>query len=145
MKKGWDSYFFEIAKAVATRGTCNRLYVGALLVQDRRIIATGYNGAPSGLEECNDVGHLIVDGHCVRSIHAEANAIIQAALHGVSTNGAHAYLTAEPCWNCAGLLINAGIKKVSYLARYNSSSQNLSGPDRLREAGIDCIHHQGLL
>ncbi|MCC6169414.1 MAG: cytidine/deoxycytidylate deaminase family protein [Caldilineaceae bacterium] len=114
----WDEYFMDIAFAVAERSTCDRAHVGAVLVRDRRILTTGYNGAPAGLPHCDDVGHLMVDGHCVRTLHAEQNAIIQAALHGVSISGAAAYVTHHPCLTCAKMLINAGIKRVVYAGNY---------------------------
>lgn len=114
----WDEYFMDIAFAVAERSTCDRAHVGALLVRDRRILATGYNGAPAGLPHCDDVGHLMVDGHCVRTLHAEQNAIIQAALHGVGIGGATAYVTHHPCLTCAKMIINAGIKRVVYAGNY---------------------------
>jgi dCMP deaminase len=87
-------------------------------VRDKRILTTGFNGSPSGLPHCDTEGHLLVDGHCVRTIHAETNAIIQAALHGVSTNGASCYVTHFPCINCTKTLINAWIKQIVYLNDY---------------------------
>lgn len=91
MRPTWDDYFINIAKAVAERSTCDRAHVGAVLVREKRILTTGFNGSPAGLEHCDQIGHLLVEGHCVRTIHAETNAIIQAALHGVSTNGSTCY------------------------------------------------------
>src|SRR5688572_4658067 len=114
----WDEYFLEIAFSVAERSTCDRAHVGAVLVRDKRILSTGYNGSPAGLPHCDDVGHLIVDGHCVRTLHAEQNAIIQSALHGVSSEGATAYVTHQPCLTCAKMLINAGIRRVVYTGNY---------------------------
>lgn len=124
----WDEYFLDIAFSVAERSTCDRAHVGAVLVRDRRILTTGYNGSPAGLPHCDEVGHLLVDGHCVRTLHAEQNAIIQAALHGVSTEGATAYVTHQPCLTCAKMLINAGIKRVVYAGNYldNYSRQFLA-------------------
>jgi dCMP deaminase len=114
----WDEYFLDIAFSVAERSTCDRAHVGAVLVRDRRILATGYNGSPAGLPHCDEVGHLMVDGHCVRTLHAEQNAIIQSALHGVSSEGATAYVTHQPCLTCAKMLINAGIQRVVYAGNY---------------------------
>lgn len=114
----WDEYFMEIAFTVAERSTCDRAHVGAVLVRDRRMLATGYNGAPAGLPHCDDVGHLMIDGHCVRTLHAEQNAIIQAALHGIGTEGATAYVTHQPCLTCAKMLINAGIRRVVFAGNY---------------------------
>ena len=118
MRPTWDSYFINIALAVAERSTCDRAHVGAVLVRDKRILTTGFNGSPSGLPHCDADGHLLVDGHCVRTIHAETNAIIQAALHGVSTKGATCYVTHFPCINCAKTLINAGICEIVYVNDY---------------------------
>ena len=83
MRPEWDIYFMKIAHVVALRSTCDRAFVGTVMVLDKRILTTGFNGSPAGLPHCDEIGHLIVDGHCVRTIHAEANAIIQAALHGI--------------------------------------------------------------
>ncbi len=132
----WDEYFMDIAFAVAERSTCDRAHVGAVLVRDRRILTTGYNGAPAGLPHCDDVGHLIVDGHCVRTLHAEQNAIIQGALHGISIESATAYVTHQPCLTCAKMLINAGIRRVVYAGNY---------PDQysrqfLLDAGVELKH-----
>ena len=107
MRPDWDSYFMKIAYAVSERSTCDRAMVGCVLVMEKRILTTGFNGSPMGQDHCDEVGHLIVDGHCVRTIHAETNAIIQAALHGVSTRGATCYVTHLPCINCTKALINA--------------------------------------
>ena len=110
-RPSWDEYFMGIALQVARRSTCSRAHVGAVIVRDRRILTTGYNGAPSGLSHCDDVGHLLVDGHCVRTIHAEQNAIVQAGYLGVSVRGSILYVTHQPCLTCAKLIINAGIQR----------------------------------
>jgi dCMP deaminase len=110
----WDEYFMNIARTVATRATCNRKLVGALLVRDRLILATGYNGSVRGLAHCDEEGHLMEDGHCIRTVHAEANAIVQAARNGVRIEGADAYVTASPCWGCFRLLANAGVKRIAF-------------------------------
>jgi dCMP deaminase len=110
----WDTYFMNIAKEVATRATCSRKHVGALIVRDKSILATGYNGSIRGLPHCDDEGHLMEEGHCVRTIHAEANAIIHAARHGVSIDGATIYVTASPCFNCFKLIANVGIKRIVF-------------------------------
>ena len=117
-RPSWDEYFMGIALKVAERSTCDRAHVGAIIVRDRRILTTGYNGSPSGLPHCDDVGHLIVDGHCVRTLHAEQNAIIQAAYHGVSVRDGTIYVTHQPCLTCAKMIINAGIKRVVYAGEY---------------------------
>lgn len=108
----------EIAHVVAKRATCERRLVGAVIVLDRRILTTGYNGAPHGLPHCIDVGCKIVDGHCLRTLHAEQNAIVQAALNGVSTRSASVYVTCQPCNACAKMIINAGIERVVFEGDY---------------------------
>ncbi|MFA5995515.1 MAG: cytidine/deoxycytidylate deaminase family protein [Patescibacteria group bacterium] len=107
-----DQYFLNVATVVSTRATCDRANIGAVLVQDNYIISTGYNGAPHGLPHCDEAGHLMENGHCVRTTHAEQNAIIQAAVHGTSTAGATLYTTHSPCKICAKIILNAHIKKV---------------------------------
>jgi dCMP deaminase len=113
-RASWDEYFMNIARAVATRSTCSRKHVGAVMVRDKVILSTGYNGSVRGLPHCDEVGHMIEDGHCVRTIHAEANAIIQAATHGTRLEGAAVYVTASPCWSCFKMIANAGIKRIVY-------------------------------
>ena len=125
----------QIAFTVAQRSTCDRAHVGCVLVRDRRILTTGYNGAPAGLPHCDDVGHLLIDGHCVRTLHAEQNAIIQAALHGVSTDGATAYVTHQPCLTCAKMLINAGVRRVVYAGNYPDENSRAF----LAEAGVELV------
>ncbi len=110
----WDEYFMAIATQVATRATCDRKHVGAVIVRDRTILSTGYNGSIRGLSHCDEVGHMMEAGHCVRTIHAEANAIIQAAKNGVAINGADIYITASPCWPCFKMIANAGIKRIIF-------------------------------
>jgi len=117
-RPGWDEYFMEIARTVATRATCPRASVGAVLTRERRILTTGYNGAPRGVSHCSDAGCIMVDGHCLRATHAEANAIVQGALHGVSLEGATAYCTHQPCSGCSKLLISAGVVRIVYRDAY---------------------------
>lgn len=118
-RPSWDEYFMNIAKAVASRSTCSRRSVGALVVREKRILATGYNGAPAGLRHCDHTdGADMRDGHCARSTHAEQNAIVQAARHGTMIDGATVYCTAQPCLTCAKLLVNAGVKRVVYDGDY---------------------------
>jgi len=129
----WPVYFMDIAERVARRSTCTRRAVGAVIVKQKRILTTGYNGAPSGMPHCHEVGCLMVEGHCVRTLHAEQNALIQAAHFGVSTDGAEIYITCSPCLVCAKMIINAGITKVWYRDGY---------PDELAfefltEAGVE--------
>jgi dCMP deaminase len=110
----WDQYFMRIAQQVATRATCDRKQVGALIVRAKNILATGYNGSIGGLAHCDEEGHMFEDGHCVRTIHAEANAIIQAAKNGVRIEGGTAYVTASPCWGCFKMIANAGLVRIVY-------------------------------
>ncbi|MEO7330768.1 MAG: dCMP deaminase family protein [Minicystis sp.] len=110
----WDEYFMRIAVEVASRATCDRKHVGAVIVRDKSILATGYNGSIRGLGHCNEEGHLMEDGHCVRTIHAEANAIIQAARNGVRIDGATVYVTASPCWGCFKMIANAGLQRIVF-------------------------------
>lgn len=131
-RPSWDEYFMELAQVVAKRSTCNRRSVGTVLVRDKRILTTGYNGSPSGLPHCTDVGCLIVDGHCVRAIHAEQNAIIQAALHGINLRGATCYVTSSPCVHCAKMLIAAGIERIVYMDSYTEEI----GFEMARQAGV---------
>ena len=136
IRPSWDEYFFKIAEDVATRGTCNRLAVGAVLVRDNRILTTGYNGSPSGTLHCLEVGCLMVNNHCVRSTHAEANAIAQAARHGVSLENSRCYVTHAPCVNCTKLLISAGVKCINYDKFYADEA----AAQLRREAGIEFIN-----
>jgi dCMP deaminase len=110
----WHTYFMNIARQAATRSTCDRKHVGAVIVRDKTILSTGYNGSIRGMPHCDDVGHLMENEHCVATVHAEANAIIQAAKNGVRIEGAELYTTASPCWNCFKLIANAGIVSVYY-------------------------------
>jgi dCMP deaminase len=113
-RASWDEYFMNIAKEVSTRSTCDRKHVGAVVVRDKSILATGYNGSIRGLSHCDDDGHLMEDGHCVRTVHAEANAIVQAARNGNSIDGGSIYVTASPCWGCFRLIANAGLVKIVF-------------------------------
>lgn len=125
-RPSWDEYFLEVAKLVSKRATCVRRNVGAVLVKDKKILATGYNGAPSGLKHCFDVGCVreklkIPSGErheLCRGLHAEQNVILQAALHGTSTKGSLLYITHQPCVICAKMLINAGIKEIVICGEY---------------------------
>ncbi len=136
MRPDWDSYFMKITYAVSERSTCDRAFVGCALVLEKRILTTGFNGSPAGQAHCDEIGHLLVDGHCVRTIHAETNAIIQAALHGVSTRGCTCYVTHFPCLNCTKALINAGITRLVYSADYRVDPVAL---DFLRTANVEIV------
>ena len=144
MRPTLDEYFMEIAKVVAKRSTCLRQKVGAVIVKDKRILATGYNGAPSGLPHCLDIGCLreqlnVPSGErqeLCRGVHAEQNAIIQAAKFGISVEGATLYTTHCPCITCAKIIINAGIKKVVYGREYADKR----GLELMKEAKIEVVY-----
>jgi len=139
----WDEYFMEMAHVIASRSTCLRRSVGALLVRDKRILATGYNGAPSGLRHCEEVGCLrekmgIPSGkqlELCRGLHAEQNAIIQGALHGVSLKGSVLYCTTQPCVTCAKMLINAGVRRIVYEGDYDDEL----ALEMLQEARVELV------
>ncbi|MBO8137825.1 MAG: cytidine/deoxycytidylate deaminase family protein [Desulfotomaculum sp.] len=146
MRPDWDQYFMDITRVVATRSTCLRRQVGAVLVKDNHILASGYNGAPSGLKHCLEVGCLrekqgVPSGQrheLCRGLHAEQNALIQAAVHGVAIKGATIYSTTQPCVLCAKMMINAGIKRVVFEGDY---------PDELslkmfEEAGVELVRYK---
>ena len=103
-----------IAAEVATRSTCDRKHVGAVIVRDRMILTTGYNGSIPGSAHCDDAGHMMEDGHCVRTVHAEANALVQAARNGVRVDRADIYVTASPCFGCFKLVANAGLRRIVF-------------------------------
>ncbi len=128
-----------VARIVATRSTCDRLDAGAVLVKNNRIISTGYNGSPPGLPHCDDVGHLLEEGHCVRTIHGEHNAILQAAtIPGASTEGSTMYTKYSPCIHCAKYVIAAGVKRVVVGKVY----RNTQAVDYLKEAGLEVVVYQ---
>ena len=110
----WKDYFMSIAREVATRSTCDRKHVGAVIVREKTILSTGYNGSIKGLPHCDEVGCEMVDGHCVRTTHAEANAIVQAAKNGIQINQSEIYVTASPCYDCFKLIANAAINVIYY-------------------------------
>lgn len=130
MRPSWDEYFCDLVQQVATRATCDRGRSGCVVVRDRRIVCTGYVGSPPGMPHCDEVGHdwrrvLSDDGtvrtHCIRTVHAEQNALAQAARHGLPLAGAVIYCTMEPCLTCAMLLVSVGISKVVALKRYHAA------------------------
>lgn len=114
----WTEYFSLQAVIASSRSTCDRAYVGAVLVKNKRVIATGYNGSVHSDDHCIDVGHHLSDGHCVRTVHAEVNAITQCAKYGIETDDSELFVTHFPCLNCTKSLIQAGITKVNYLNDY---------------------------
>lgn len=142
----WDQYFIDITLLVATRSTCLRRQVGALLVKDRNILATGYNGTPSGIRHCEETGCLrerlkVPSGErheLCRGLHAEQNAIIQAARHGVNIDGSTLYCTTMPCIICTKMLINAGIKRIVYAEGYADELAR----EMVEESGIEVVHFE---
>lgn len=138
VRASWDEYFMALARQVATRSTCDRKHVGAVVVRDRMILTTGYNGSLRGLPHCDDEGHLMDGGHCVRTVHAEANAIVQAARNGVRLDGAGIYVTASPCWNCFQLIASAGLKRIVFGEFYRDERIF----DFSKELGIELVDYQ---
>ena len=141
----WDDYFIELMNTVATRATCDRGRSGCVIVKKKRLISTGYVGSPPGLAHCDDIGHLMkevvdeegtVRKHCVRTIHAEQNAICQAARYGISLEGATLYCKMEPCRVCAMMIISSGIKKVVALKKYHAAEETRN---MFKEVGISLV------
>ena len=128
----WNEYFMAIAEQVASRSTCDRKHIGAVIVRDKTILSTGYNGSLRGSPHCDEAGHDMENGHCVRTVHAEANAVAQAAKNGVAIDGSEIYVTASPCLTCFKLIANCGIKTVYYKEFYRDARIT----DYAREAGI---------
>jgi len=146
VRPSWDDYFLELADAASRRATCDRGKSGCVIVRDKQVLATGYVGSPAGLPHCDDVGHLMkkviqengeISEHCVRTVHAEQNAICQAAKRGVSIEGATIYQRMTPCRTCAMLLINCGIKKVVCERKYQLAEES---EQLLAEAGIKLVY-----
>ncbi len=135
-RDSWDVYYLKLAETASTRGTCDRAKMGCVLVASNSILSTGYNGAIAGLENCDDIGHLMDNNHCVRTVHAEQNAIAQAARLGKATAGATAYINAFPCWICFRLLANSGIKRVVYSKSYRDDPNVL---DAAKKASIELV------
>jgi dCMP deaminase len=142
-RPSWDDYFMEVADAISKRATCDRGRSGCVIAKDKRILATGYVGAPAGLPHCDDVGHQFkrlvhedgtVTQHCVRTVHAEQNAICQAARHGTSIEGASLYCRMTPCRTCAMLIINCGIKRVVCERKYHAGTES---EELFRQAGVN--------
>ncbi|MCI0657853.1 MAG: dCMP deaminase family protein [Acidobacteria bacterium] len=126
----------NIARQAASRSTCDRKFVGAVIVRDRTILSTGYNGSIRGMPHCDEVGHDLENSHCVATIHAEANAILQAAKNGVNISGSEIYTTASPCWNCFKLIANSGIRRIYYGEFYRDEKSIRIAA----QIGIELIH-----
>lgn len=133
----WDQFFMAQSHLLALRSTCTRLAVGAIIVRDNRVIAGGYNGSISGDEHCIDEGCYVVDNHCVRTIHAEMNALLQCAKYGTPTKDAAVYVTHFPCLPCTKSLIQAGIQKIYYAKDYKN---NPYAQQLLARAGVEVAH-----
>jgi len=132
----WHEYFMNIAEQVATRSTCDRKHVGAVIVRDKTILSTGYNGSLKGAPHCDMDGHDMENGHCVRTVHAESNAVAQAAKNGVAIDNSEIYVTASPCLTCFKLLANCGIKRIYYKEFYRDERIN----GYARQAGIELLY-----
>ncbi|MDO8507505.1 MAG: cytidine/deoxycytidylate deaminase family protein [bacterium] len=144
-RPSWDEYFIGLMEKVAERATCDRGKSGALIVKDNRILSTGYVGSPPGLPHCDEAGHLMkkmvdedgtVREHCVRTIHAEQNAIVQAAKYGTSIDGSTIYCKMEPCRVCAMLIIGSGINRVVCMRKYHAAQETR---DMFEKAGIELV------
>ncbi len=138
----WDEYFMEVSRTIAKRATCDRGRSGCVIARDRQLLVTGYVGSPVGLPHCDDVGHLMkkvihdddtISQHCMRTVHAEQNAICQAAKLGVAINGATLYCKMTPCRTCAMLIINSGIVRVVCERKYHRGSES---EEMFKAAGI---------
>lgn len=133
----WDQFFMAQSHLLALRSTCTRLSVGATIVREKRIIAGGYNGSISGDEHCTEKGCYVVDNHCIRTIHAETNALLQCAKYGTPTNGADIYVTHFPCLPCSKSIIQAGIKNIFYAKDYKNHPFAL---ELFEKANVDVVH-----
>ena len=138
-RPSWDEFFMELARATSKRSTCNRLHVGCVLVRDKVMVSGGYNGSVSGHPHCDDVGHDLEEGHCLRAIHAEQNAITLAAKIGSRVEGSTAYVTHYPCWYCFRMLLQAGVVRVVYECMYKL---DIRVEDAAELSGIkfECFH-----
>ena len=152
IRPSWDEYFMELANTAAKRATCDRGRSGCVIVRDKQVLVTGYVGSPKGLPHCDDVGHLMkkvihddgtITQHCMRTVHAEQNAICQAAKNGITLNGGTLYCRMTPCRTCAMLIINCGIERVVCQNRYHAGSES---EEMFRLAGVklDFINHEVL-
>ena len=135
-RQSWDKYFIDLATQISTRSTCDRASVGTVIVRDHSVLSLGYNGSLPGLPHCDEIGHLIVDNHCVRVSHSESNAIAQAAKNGIRLDGSTLYCTLSPCLTCFKLAVVAGIKKFVYKEFYRDNTIF----DFANQLGVELIH-----
>jgi dCMP deaminase len=137
IRPSWPQFFMSVAQLMATRSTCDRLRVGAVFTRNNRILVTGYNGALPGRDHCDEVGHLMHEGHCVRTVHAEENAVAQAAQHGVSLENSTLYVTHLPCLKCFKLCLASGVKVICFGETYGTADMSvyhsLQGMTRLEK------------
>lgn len=161
MRKDWRTYFLDLADLVSSRSTCLRAHHGAVLTRENRILATGYNGSLPGQPHCEDIGCLIENGHCVRTVHAEANAVAQAARHGISLLESTLYVTGTPCRKCAQLLASAGVQETVFRKEYDNQERDSDtreyevptgkgavcrcGVCRASRSGVSSVHTYGSL
>jgi dCMP deaminase len=136
-RQSWNKYFLDLAQHISTRSTCTRAQVGAVFVRDHFILSTGYNGSLPGRDHCCDVGCLVIDNHCARCVHAETNALAQAAKHGVSLDNSWLYVTHLPCYACFKIILAAGVSRVYYGQKYGDTNlklyQDIQGMSRLEQ------------
>lgn len=137
-RPSWDHFWFVQALMYSTRGTCDRLKTACVIVKDNRLVGAGYNGSPSGTPHCEDVGHLIIDGHCERTLHAEENAILNSERKNLK--GAFAYMIGSPCIRCAKLLVNAGVKQINFLQEYPNSRGKEYIEELSAQSGVKFVH-----
>jgi len=123
-RPSWDEYFMQQCDLIASRATCDRKRVGAIIVKDKRLVSSGYNGSLPGLLHCDDIGHDMEDSHCVATVHGEVNAIADAARRGVSVEGATLYCNTMPCWNCFKTIVSAGIKEIVFRDEYRADRKD---------------------
>jgi dCMP deaminase len=135
-RKTWPAYFIAIAHAASSRATCDRKHVGCVITRDNRILVTGYNGSIPGAPHCDEVGHDMKDGHCVRTVHAEANAVAQAARYGVSLAETTAYINTFPCWACFKMLASAGVSCIVFDDDYREDPRVRDGA---QQAGVSLV------
>jgi len=134
-RPSWDEFWFLMAMVYSTRGTCDRLRAGCVIVKDKHLVGAGYNGSPRGLPHCDEVGHLMINGHCERTLHAEENAVLNTERRNLE--GATAYVLGTPCLRCTRLMINSGIKKIYHLGEYGNALGKEYILEMVKGAGVE--------